>query len=154
MTKTKFGWRQDPYHSRNKFKFRIAPFGSGSANGALRFNYLGNFPNRIGKNIDLSPEIEVELPIFENWFGLGNESVNQLLFREFNWVRMRTVTVSPLIEFNTKDPEKAFIKVGPTYELIDISNTEGSVSEDDVLALPDEDLQLSLIHISEPTRPY
>ena len=141
MTKTKFGWRRDPYLARNKFKFRIAPFGSGSANGALRFNYLGNFPNRIGKNIDLSPEIEIELPIFENWFGLGNESVNQLLFREFNWVRMRTVTLSPLIEFNGSDPENAFIKVGPTYELIDISNTEGSVSEDEILALPDEDLQ-------------
>ena len=135
MVKTKFGWRKTPYVSKQKFNLKIAPFG----NGAVRFKYLGNFPNKFGK-VDLSPQALLLIPEFENWFGLGNETTNPFVEREFHWVRMRSLELSPLIEFNGNNLGKVSFKIGPTYQLVNITNSLTRVSNDEVLGLDEADL--------------
>ncbi len=129
------GWRKDPYQSKQGFSFSVAPTGQ----QAVQAGYKGHFPKLFGA-LDFAPSIDVNFPRYENFFGLGNESVldeNRAL--EFNWVRMQSLYVSPLLQVGSADLSTV-VRFGPTFESHDVKRTEGRVSEDIQLGFAEEEL--------------
>lgn len=134
MTWVNHGWRRSPYKSKNQFAFSFAP---GSRN-TLLVQYSSHLPDRIGK-LDLAPQINVNFPYYENFFGLGNQSENNLeLPIEYNWVRMQDVSIEPLMRANLGKAVQ--LDFGPLYQYRNILLTEDRVSEDPILGFSADEL--------------
>jgi hypothetical protein len=129
------GWRKSPYKSSHKFSFRVAPGGRNS----VIANYDGHFPNAIGM-VDFAPSFGILSPHYENYFGLGNESVNEKRDIQYNWVRLQSYYAAPLWKI-TSDNRLLDFTFGPSYWSHDIKNSESRIATDDVLGFSDEDFQ-------------
>lgn len=70
---TTFGWRKDPYQSKQSFSFSLAP----GSQDALLLGYHGHFPNAFG-TVDFAPNVNMQFPHYENYFGLGGNTTNGL----------------------------------------------------------------------------
>ncbi|MEL7219719.1 MAG: hypothetical protein AAGJ93_00290 [Bacteroidota bacterium] len=121
---TRQGWRKFPYKSKQNLTVTVAP----GSREAFQLGYSGHFPKLLGP-LDFSPTAEVNFPRYESFFGLGNESKNALRDIQFNWVRLQSIEASPLLELTSRNNSTS-ITFGPTFESIDVKNTEGRVSED------------------------
>ena len=97
------GWRKTPYKSKQTFSFSFAP---GTQN-AFKVNYKGHYPNLLGP-FDFSPKGGFNFPTYENFFGLGNESLNMGREKQFNWVRMQSIEAVPLVSISNKDNSTIF----------------------------------------------
>lgn len=133
MTWTNQGWRRSPYKSQNSAYFRVAP---GTRN-AFHGGYSGHFPNVIG-DLGFAPSFDIKFPHYQNYFGLGNNTVNLDTTRAFNWVRMQSIDVSPLFQITTKSQTTTF-KFGPVFQSHDIDNVEGRVSDVEPLEFPESE---------------
>lgn len=131
---TSHGWRNKPYRAKQSFSFSVAP---GSQN-AFNIGYAAHFPNVIGE-LGLAPDLNVHFPQYENFFGLGNNSVNNLREVQFNWVRMQTIDVAPLFQWALGP--NSLLKFGPQFRSIDIDPTEGRVSTDEVLGFTEDEME-------------
>ncbi len=114
-------WRKDPFKSEHSVNASIAP---GSQN-AFRVGYDGHFIDVIG-SVDFTPDLVVDYPRYENYFGLGNNSINELRDIQFNWVLIQSIEFNLLLNFNTGLTDA--IKIEPTFESIDVDLQEGRVS--------------------------
>jgi len=121
---TNQGWRKHPYKSKQRVSFSVAP---GSQN-AIQFGYNGHFPNSIG-SLDFAPRVDVNFPEYENYFGLGGNSLNQLREIEYNWVRMKNIDISPMIRINLGNASE--LDLGPTVRHRNVENTEGRITDDE-----------------------
>lgn len=130
---TRQGWRKFPYKSRQDLSVTVAP----GSREAFQFGYSGHFPKLLGP-LDFSPTAEVNFPRYESFFGLGNESKNALRDIPFNWVRLQSIEASPLLELTSRNNSTS-ITFGPTFESIDVKNTEGRVSEDPEIGFTNSD---------------
>ncbi|MEL7247365.1 MAG: metallophosphoesterase [Bacteroidota bacterium] len=124
---TRHGWRKFPYKSKQGITSTVAP----GSREAFQFGYSGHFPKVLG-GIDFAPSAEVNFPRYESYFGLGNESRNELLTRSFNWVRLQSIEVAPLLQISSRNNSTS-VMFGPVFESIDVKNTEGRVSEDPII---------------------
>ena len=126
-------WRKSPYKSSHKFSFRVAPGGRNS----IIATYDGHIPDAFAK-LDFAPSFGILSPHYENFFGLGNESINQQREIPFNWVRLQSYYVAPLLKL-TSDNGLFDLTFGPSYWSHDIKNSEGRVSEDELLGFSMDD---------------
>jgi hypothetical protein len=124
------GWRKEPYKSKQRFKFRVAPGGQ----NAFSVGWKAHFPDAFG-HLDFAPNIDVEFPRIENWFGLGNETKTTTTDIPFNWVKIQTIDVKPLIKTNLGG---IAIDVGPAFESYRVQNVVGRVSDDSDLGFAQE----------------
>jgi len=128
------GWRKSPYKSSHKVSFTIAPAGRNS----IIANYDGHFPDAFG-SVDFAPSLGFLSPHYENYFGFGNESINELREIEFNWVRLQSYHVSPLFKLASDNGLLDFT-FGPSYWSHDIKFVEGRII-DESLGFTTEDFQ-------------
>ncbi|NNE14897.1 MAG: hypothetical protein HKN51_07955 [Saprospiraceae bacterium] len=119
---TTHGWRRDPYKSKQRIGFSVAPTG----NEAGQFSYEGHFTDMVG-NLDFAPETNVNFPRYENFFGISNDNLNVQNEIEYNWVRMQTIDIEPL--FQLPLGSSGFIKFGPIYQSQQIKLQEGRVTD-------------------------
>ncbi|MEM8906741.1 MAG: hypothetical protein AAGD05_02745, partial [Bacteroidota bacterium] len=124
---TTHAWRKRPYQSRQRISLSVAP----GSQDAFQFSYNGHFPGLVGR-LGFAPALALHSPRYENYFGLGNNSVNLDLATEFNWVRIQSLTLSPMFQLNSKGGNSTFL-FGPTFEMHDVKNTEGRVASDATL---------------------
>jgi len=134
-TWTRHAWRKEPYKSKQQVAALVAP----GSQDAFMFMYDGHFPDLIGK-VDFYPELRIEYPVIENFFGYGNESVNHDLVKQFNWVRKRSIKAEPLISLSSRN---AFtnLKFGPTFETVRIENSDGRVAQDPDIGFSEDELE-------------
>lgn len=129
----KQGWRKSPYKSSQRLSFSAAP----GSQDAFQVGYTGHFPDVMGK-LDFMPELSLNYPYYENYFGLGNSSVNDLSNPiEYNWVRMQAIDISPRFQANFGN--NAQLAFGPVYRFRNIQNSDGRVSEDSTLGFSELD---------------
>jgi len=132
---TKRAWRKAPYKSKQGFSFSVAP----GSRDPYQIGYNGHFPAAIGK-LDFAPKADLSFPHYENYFGLGNSSFNDLNNPiEFNWVRMQGIDINPRLRANLGS--NAQLDFGPVFQYRNISTTEGSVSTEGTLAFSDDELE-------------
>ncbi|TLX76912.1 hypothetical protein E9993_04305 [Labilibacter sediminis] len=129
---TTYGWRKVPYKSEQKAYFAVAP----GSQDAFIIGYDAHFPKLLGK-LDFYPSLHIDYPSIENYFGIGNETENPYLDKEYHWVRKRAIKISPLIGIHSKN-ERSQLVFGPTYESVRIEDTKGRVTEDPEIGLPEE----------------
>ena len=122
------GWRKEPYKSKQRYKFRVAPGGQ----NAFSVGWKAHFPDAFG-HVDFAPNIDVEFPRIENWFGFGNESKTTTVDIPFNWVKLQTIDIKPLIR---ADIGGLAIEFGPAFESYKVDNVVGRVSDDALLGFP------------------
>ena len=108
------------------------PFGR----DAHKLHYWGHFPDLFGK-IDFVPLISLNFPRYENFFGLGNNSVNLKESIRYNWVRLQTFRVEPLLQ--TKLLAGNF-KFGAIFQFNDIKLSEDRVSQDANLGFSEDEM--------------
>lgn len=128
-------WRKDPYQSKQGFSFIAAP----GSRDAYQIGYEGHFPNLLGR-LDFAPTLDLSYPYYENYFGLGNNSTNDLSNPiEYNWVRMQTIDIKPNLRLRLGKLTQ--LDFGPIFSVRNISNTADRVSEDADLGFTDEEFQ-------------
>ncbi len=128
---TNFGWRKSPYKSKNLISFSVAP---GSQN-AWQFNFESDNIDVIGK-LDLLLEAKSNFPRYENFFGLGNNSINTRREISYNWVRLQSIEAGIMGKVSLSDA--SYFLFGPMFQSEDINLTEGRISTDPILGF-DED---------------
>ncbi len=129
------GWRKDPYRSKQSAYFEVAP----GNQDAFVFNYNGHFPDLFGK-FDFKPSFNIDFPTIQNYYGLGNESVNYGREKEYNWVTIQGISLKPLLSFHTLNKRFVF-DFGPTYETNDIRPKKNRVAEDPLLGFTHEQME-------------
>lgn len=122
-TKIINGWRGDPYKASHLFKFITAPSGQ----EAYRFDYIGHIPKAFG-NLDFRPSVNVDFPKNNNFFGFGNETVDDAENRDFNWVRMNAIEATPLLS-NTFNA--GTFEAGPIFQSFDIYNIDDRIIKEE-----------------------
>jgi len=129
------GWRKSPYKSSQGFSFSFAP----GSRDAFQVGYHGHFPHAIG-SLDFAPNVNLNFPLYENYFGLGNNSnydLNQPI--EYNWVRMQGIDVNPRLRANIGN--NAQLDFGPLFQYRNVINTADRVSDDSILGFDAESLE-------------
>ncbi len=134
-TWTRQGWRKEPFKSKHIAYVTVAP----GSQDAFMVGYGGHFTDVIG-SLDFVPEINIDYPMFENFFGYGNESVNQQLHKEYNWVRKRSTKISPLFGWHSANERRGFV-FGPFYQTVRPENTANRVSEDAIIGFTEDELK-------------
>ncbi len=132
---TKHGWRKNPYKSLRNIRLLVGPW----SNEAFRVDYDAVFTDLFG-TLDFRPVAKFYYPVYDNFFGFGNESVNPLREREFNWVRRRSIHIAPMVSLTSKNKQFR-IDFGPFYERNKIINQEGRVADDPTLGFGAEDFE-------------
>ncbi len=132
---TAHAWRKTPYQSRQKIAFSIAP----GSQDAIQLTYDGHFPKTVGQ-LDFSPSFALNYPRYENYFGLGNESINPGRETQFNWVRLQSLIIEPMLQVNSKEGNTT-LHFGPLFESHDIKNTVGRVSADEALGFRENEFE-------------
>lgn len=120
---TTHSWRKDPYQSKHSLSLSIAP----GSQDAVQLNYKGDFTDVMGK-LNFSPEININFPEYENFFGFGGNTTNPLRRRQYHWVRMKNVDINPLFSFHSG--KYSLIEFGPVYQYRDIELTSMRITED------------------------
>lgn len=123
------GFRKEPFKSRHIL------LGSYAINtSSFNFKYDGTFTGLVGK-WDVEISADVKSPNYvNNFFGWGNESVfNKDIDDDptidvdhpidYYRVRFKEIILEP--KLSRKFPQGGFIKIGPTFQWIEIENTEG-----------------------------
>jgi len=129
-------WRKSPYKSSQGFSFSLAP----GSRDAFRVSYHGHFPDALGK-LDFAPEVNYNSPLYENYFGLGNNSVNDTNNDiDYNWVRMKWLDIHPRLRYNVGNNGQ--LDFGPAYIQRDIVNSPGRVSEELVLGFSEDEFDV------------
>ncbi len=129
------GWRRDPYKAKQKAYFEVAP----GNQDAFKFGYDAHFPGLFGK-LDYKPSFHVDFPSIENYFGMGNESVNYEREKEYNWVTITGARFNPLISYHTLNKRFIF-DFGPAYETVEIQERDGRVALDPLLGFTEEEME-------------
>ena len=129
------GWRKNPFKSHHSLRALVGPW----SNEALRISYQGVFTDFIS-TLDFRPEFRFDYPKYDNFFGLGNESINPLREREYNWVRRRSIFVAPIFSLSTRN-NQVRLDFGPTYESNKIIKQTGRISEDPSSGLSEQDFE-------------
>lgn len=133
-TWTNKGWRKKPYKSQNSLSFSVAPGGQ----NAFRFNFKSDNVD-VFNNLDLTPEVTVNFPRYENYFGLGNESINPNREIPYNWVKMQTIDARLMLRSNLSNSN--YILFGPQFQSQDIDLSEGRVASDPALGFNEDALE-------------
>jgi len=128
---TSHGWRKIPYKARQSLSLSVAVT---SGNG-IQLNYSGHFPRLFGK-LDFYPRADLSIPHFDNFFGLGNDTDNPLVNREFHRVRQRNLVINPKVGLSTANNATS-VQFGPIYQNRTVENTIGRISDDEVLGFDD-----------------
>lgn len=123
-TWTKQGWRKSPYASKQGISISVAP----GNRSAYQIDYRGHFPKGIGP-FDFAPNVTLNFPQYENYFGIGGNTINPLTEIEYNWVRMNNIDVNPMLRLNMGSASS--FEFGPTYQFRNIQVTEGRITDDD-----------------------
>lgn len=123
------GFRKDPFKSKHLF---LASYAANTS--SANFRYDGRFTGIIGKwNGEI--DADIKLPNYvNNFFGWGNESkfnknindepgVN--VGRAINYYRVRFQEVRLDLKLARKLGSVGFLKIGPTFQRLEIENPEG-----------------------------
>ncbi len=129
------GWRKSPFKTQHTLGVQVAPGGQNT----VKLSYDAQFRRIIGK-LDFKPTVVIDFPSYENFFGYGNESVNELREKEFNWVRKRAIHIAPFLNVSS-DNQQIHLHFGPVFESIRIVNSEGRVSQDELLGFSESDFE-------------
>ncbi len=135
FNRTTYGWREDPYKSKQKYYFLAAP----KNQDAYRIGYEASYLNVIGK-VDFKPSATLNFPNIENFFGYGNQTSNNAKFKEFNWVTLQGAKIAPFLAIQTYN-ENISIQAAPTWETYKIKVKEGRVAEDPTLGFSPDELE-------------
>ncbi|MEM7105306.1 MAG: hypothetical protein AAF502_19365 [Bacteroidota bacterium] len=135
-TFTTHGFRKDPYKAKHTLAFKVAP----TAARAFDFFYESDFLNVFGK-FDLLLRGRFSNPIYVNYFGVGNETVQTSDDFKFNWVKMEQFRIDPLIKKNFARNRYQF-HFGPTYQSYEVNRVTGRVANDPEFGLDDEDREV------------
>lgn len=131
FTLTKYGFRKYPYAARHRFTANVA-----TAKLSYNFLYEGEFIHFVG-NTDLLLDIAVQSPNFQtNFFGLGNETTREGSDR-FHDVRKDLYSLNPIIRYRLF--QNSEFRIGPTFEVVDVRNTEGKFVSTPQAGLVDSD---------------
>ncbi len=119
---TIYGFQKSPYASYHSLGANYA-----SATRALKLKYDGVFTSLIG-GLDLNMHIIIQDPKYtQNFFGLGNESIQLTDNKDFNRVRIGEIYIHPelskTINFNT-------FSAGLFYQKYNVENTDGRFISD------------------------
>ena len=131
---TKLGWRRSPYKSQQSVSFSLAPGGQ----DALQLGYEGHFPKMLG-SLDFSPSVDIQYPHYQNYFGLGNNSINNLREIQYNWVRIQSVELAPLLQYDLG--RSSHLKFGPLFRSHAIQRRAGRVDSDEFLGFTDQEVE-------------
>ena len=129
------GWRKSPFKSSQNVSLQFAP----GSQKAFKANYAGLFPKAFGP-IDFKPSVNIDYPSYENFFGLGNESINELREKEYNWVRKRAINISPLFSLISSN-HQVHLDFGPMFESVSIENIPGRVADAELSGFDAEDFE-------------
>ena len=80
---TRHGFRKDPYKTKHHYRFSYSP----SSRDAFHLFYGGDFHEALFNTIDIQPSVQIDNPYNFNYFGLGNNTVDDRDNIRFNWVR-------------------------------------------------------------------
>lgn len=122
---TKHGWRKEPYESKHVYSARFAP---GSKNTFI-FNYQGDYTDVLFRKWNFMPEVSFTNPFYINFFGLGNESIDDNPDMMYNWVRMSNYGLNAAIGEKWLNG-KSSIKFGPNYNSFKLVNVEDRVLDE------------------------
>ncbi|MEM9545346.1 MAG: ShlB/FhaC/HecB family hemolysin secretion/activation protein [Bacteroidota bacterium] len=144
FTWTNHAWRKFPFKSRNLFSFSVAP---GSQNAILvtaqseNIDPLNEFTSlpKFFRKLDVIFDASVNFPRYENYFGLGNNSINPQREIQYNWVRLQTINAS--IQNRANISNSHFFTFGVNFQSQDVDLSEGRVSEDPNLGFNANDLE-------------
>ena len=126
-------WRKDPFSSRHSASLKLAPLNR----SVFLFKWQSHFRHAIGK-VDFTPSVSFDFPRYENYFGIGNETVNEASFREYNWVRLRSYEIAPRFQLSNSS-QTVSLAFGPHFESHRIVPVEGRVYDDENIGFSDED---------------
>ncbi len=126
---TTHGWRKEPYKTKQSISASLAP----GSQRTFNVRYNGVFRKILGP-FDFAPDLHFRNPDIENYFGLGNETVNPLRERSYHWVRMESYTIRPMIGLSSYSRNRS-LYFGPTFQSSEVDNTQGRVSSDPEIGL-------------------
>ena len=112
----RYGFRKEPYKSRQKFKFRWSP----SVN-SYRLSYLADFVHVLG-NWDLLLDTDIRWPSYTDYYyGLGNESTLDRALRKdkFYQFRYAILDFKPLAKKRIRENHR--IALGPIFQAFALS---------------------------------
>lgn len=105
-------FRKQPYASHHKFSFRAAPAGREAFEVSYEFDYTRLILNRIGLGANMS----FAQPVYQSFFGYGNDSKITASNNQFNWVRMNRSFIQPFFRY-LSNTGKHSVKVGPSFSM-------------------------------------
>ena len=103
-----YDFRKAPFSTYNKLAFLISPFSS-----AIQTEYTGIF-NQIAGNNDMVIHGRFFNPVLSNFYGLGNNTVNDQKTQEFNRVRYRFIDGEVLLRKRFYNDLVQFY-IGPSF---------------------------------------
>ena len=111
-------FKKTPHASFHTFSANYAV-----ATSSYNFQYRGDYVDFLGK-ADLLIEADVRSPNFAvNFFGLGNETTyDDSLDKNYYRTRFKQIRLNTILKFNWGP--KAYFEWGPTFETIDIENSQ------------------------------
>jgi len=122
---TNHAWRNKPYQSQHNLSFTVAPI----SRNAFSVHYDNHIPKFLGK-FDVASNLDILFPYFENYFGLGADTQNPLVDRQYHWVRMRHIDINPQLRLNMG--KSIHFEFGPSYIHRKVELSENRISSDDI----------------------
>jgi len=124
-TTTEHGFRKVPFKAKHNYGFGYSP----TDRGDFYLHYNGDFKRVLFNWLDINPKVNVEIPRYINYFGLGNNTIKTTDERSFNWVRLNRINAE--LNFQRSGNNSDFkIYAGPKFTSWNVQLTEGRVVED------------------------
>ncbi len=119
----RYNWRDS---TRQTILARIA-----FASGAYNLSYSGRFSNVVGR-LDLDMDAHISIPEYvNNFYGFGNESLNNHPDKDYYRVRYHLTSFRPLLRFNA--PQYFHASFGPLWMSVKVEDSDGRIMDKDKL---------------------
>lgn len=132
-------FRKQPYASAHKFVFKTAPAGR----QAFEVSYHFDYTKLLFRTIGLGANLSFAQPVYQSFFGFGNNSPIVSNDKRYNWMRMHRSSARPFLQFQT-NTGKHNIKIGPSFSANRIEHFAGRITEDTASIFVPEDFDFRL----------
>lgn len=116
---TQHGWRKEPFASRHRLLADVAV-----ATGAFNIEYKGEYANVFGQ-WNLETVIDIQKPVVNNFFGLGNESVYDVGLG-IDYYRIRVEDNSYYLAFHNQIGNTGKFLFGVHHKTIEIDERDNT----------------------------
>lgn len=128
LNATIHGFRKTPYKANHKIGFSFSP----SSKGTFRFNYEGDFNTILFNFFDLNIGLQLNNPIYINYFGLGNNISKSNKDLIYNSVRLRYYESHVFLQKGWRN-NMILLYGGPKYQSWKIDNVTDRVLDNTTL---------------------